>query len=117
MYDDLRKIIIRRIVYQGQPGPEGGSGESRKTPLANKWMFYLTLIPAVVVVVVLGAFFFSIVLAIFVAVASVIGARLWWLRRKFRQAMSAAAGKNNELIEDAEIIEIKEDGKNDRKHR
>lgn len=111
MYDDLRKVIIRRIVYQGQPGPEG---ESRKTPLASKWMFYLTLIPTVVVVVVLGAFFFSIVLAIFVAVAGVIGARLWWLRRKFRQAMSTAAGKNDGLIEDAEIIEIREGGKHGR---
>ena len=112
MYDDLRKVIIRRIVYQGQPGP---GEESRKTQRTNRWMFYLTLIPTVVVVVVLGAFFFSIVLAIFVAVAGVIGARLWWLRRKFRQAMPpTAAEKNNRLIEDAEIIEIKENDKNSR---
>ncbi|MDF0677787.1 MAG: hypothetical protein P0107_01365 [Nitrosomonas sp.] len=113
MYDDFRKIIIRRIVYRGQTGPEG---DPLKTPPANKWLFYLTLIPAVVVVVVLGAFFFSIVLALFVAVAGVIGARFWWLRRKFRKSMSAAAGQKNSMIEDAEIIEIRENDKSDRGH-
>jgi len=112
MYDDFRKIIIRRIVYREQTDP---GGESLKTSPANKWLFYLTLIPAVVVVVVLGAFFFSIVLALFVAVAGVIGARLWWLRRKFRKSMSAAAGQKNDMIEDAEILEIRENGKSDRR--
>ncbi len=113
MYDDFRKIIIRRIGYSGQAGPEG---EPLKTPRTNKWLFYLTLIPAVTVVVVLGAFFFSIVLALFVAVAGVIGARFWWLRRKFRKSMSAAAEQKNSMIEDAEILEIRENDKSDRGH-
>ncbi|MDL1867231.1 hypothetical protein FBR06_08345 [Betaproteobacteria bacterium PRO4] len=114
MYDDFRKIIIRRIVYGNQTNP---ADEPLNSSPANRWMFYLTLIPVVAVVVVLGAFFFSIVLALFAVVAAGVGARLWWLRRKFRKEMSAAAEQNNAMIEDAEIIEIREDDKNDRKHR
>jgi Flp pilus assembly protein TadB len=108
MRDDYRKIIIRRIIHQGQADP---ADKSLNTSPANRWLFYLTLIPAVIVVVVLGAFFFSIVLALFTAVAAAVGVRLWWLRRKLRQTMTAEAERNDEIIEDAEIIEIREDHK------
>lgn len=113
MHDDYRKIIIRRIIHQGQADP---TGESLNTSPINRWAFYLTLIPVVIVVVVLGAFFFSIVLALFAAVAAVVSARLWWLRRKLRQSMAASAEQSNGIIEDAEIIEIKEDNKKNRGH-
>lgn len=108
MQDDYRKIIIRRIIHEKQGYSQGGE-PSGASPV-NRWAFYLTLIPIVIVVVVLGAFFFSIVLALFVAVATVVGARLWWLRRKLNRSMHSNEEKG-EIIEDAEIIEIKEEGK------
>ncbi|MBC6962829.1 MAG: hypothetical protein DWB48_08900 [Nitrosomonas sp.] len=113
MRDDYRKIIIRRIIHQGQTD---STGESLNTSPASRWMFYLTLIPVVIVVVVLGAFFFSIVLALFAAVATAVGARLWWLRRKLRQSMAASGEQDNGMIEDAEIVEIKEDDKKGDRH-
>lgn len=112
MRDDYRKIIIRRIMHQSS------ADQSANPSPANRWLFYLTLIPTVIVVVVLGAFFFSIVLALFTAVAAAVGARLWWVQRKLRQAMKTEAQRNEEngaIIEDAEIIEIKEDNKWDNK--
>lgn len=111
MQDDYRKIIIRRILHEKQGYAQGG--EPSGTSPANRWAFYLTLIPVVIVVVVLGAFFFSIVLALFVAVATVVGARLWWLRRKLNRSKHSN-GEKGEIIEDAEIIEINEDGKKTR---
>ncbi|MGG7054400.1 hypothetical protein [Nitrosomonas sp. ANs5] len=113
MHDDYRKIIIRRVIYDKQ-----GDAQDNQSPgasPANRWAFYLTLIPVAIVVVVLGAFFFSIVLALFVAVATVVGARLWWLRRKLRRSMHAQSA-DSEIIEDAEIVEIKEDHKNRGRH-
>ncbi len=111
MHDDYRKIIIRRIIHEKQAG---AANESSNTSPVNRWAFYLTLIPAVIVVIVLGAFFFSIVLALFVAVAAVIGARLWWLRRKFRRAARGSAEEKDGAIEDAEILEVREDSKRNR---
>ncbi|MXS85783.1 hypothetical protein ABO04_07655 [Nitrosomonas sp. HPC101] len=113
MRDDYRKIIIRRVIHQGQADP---AGEPLNTSPASRWAFYLMLIPAVIVVVVLGAFFFSIVLALFAVTAAGVGARLWWLRRKFRQSMAASAEQDNGMIEDAEIIEIREDDKKNHRH-
>ncbi len=108
MRNDYRKIVIRRIVHQGQ----GDSiDDSLNTSPTNRWMFYLMLIPVVIVVVVLGAFFFSIVLALFTAIAAAVGARLWWIRRKIRQSVAASSKQDNGMIEDAEIVEIKEDVK------
>lgn len=108
MQDDYRKIIIKRIIHERQGYTQ--SGEPSNTSPVNRWAFYLTLIPVVIIVVVLGAFFFSIVLALFVAVAAVVGARLWWLRRKLNRSMRANDEKNG-MIEDAEIIEIRKEGK------
>jgi len=113
MRDDYRKIIIRRIIHQGQADP---ADESLNTSPTNRWVFYLTLIPVVIVVVVLGAFFFSIVLALFAVVVAGVGARLWWLRRKLRQSMAASDEQKYGMIEDAEIIEIKETDKKNREH-
>lgn len=104
MQDDYRKIIIRRIIHQHQPDMSGE--DSLKNPLASRWVFYLALIPAVIVVIVLGAFFFSVVLALIVAVATIVGARIWWLRRKLRRAMRETAGTaDGTIIEDAQIID------------
>lgn len=111
MQDDYRKIIIRRIIHDRQSYTQ--DGKSSDTSPVNRWAFYLTLIPVVIVVVVLGAFFFSIVLALFVAVVTVVGARLWWLRRKLNRSMRSNDEKS-EIIEDAEIIETKEDAKKTR---
>lgn len=112
MRDDYRRIIVRQILHGREAGP---NSEPLKTSPASRWVFYLTLIPAVIVIVVLGAFFFSIVLALFAAAAAVVGARLWWLRRKFRQSARASAAEKDGMIEDAEILEVREDGK--RHHR
>lgn len=108
MRDDFKRIIIHRIVYGDQSGK---AEEPLKTSPTNRWLFYLTLIPTAIVVIVLGAFFFSIVLALFAAVAAAVGARIWWLRRKLRQAMRSAAKEQDKRdgIIDAEIIEVKED--------
>ncbi|HNO75411.1 hypothetical protein [Nitrosomonas mobilis] len=104
MQDDYRKIIIKRVIHEQQNGMNGDN--PFKTSPVNRWVFYLTLIPVVIVVMVLGAFFFSVVLALFVAVATVIGARIWWLRRKLRRAMSETAeSTNGGIIEDAQIID------------
>lgn len=104
MQDDYRKIIIRRIIHEQQNGTNGD--DPFKASPVSRWVFYLTLIPVVVVVLVIGAFFFSVVLALFVAVAAFIGARIWWLRRKFRRAMrETAETTHNGIIEDAQIID------------
>lgn len=112
MRDDYQKIIIRRIIRDQQHGVNGEG--PFKTPAVNRWVFYLMLIPIVIVVMVLGAFFFSVVLALFAAVATAIGARIWWLRRKLRRAMrETAETTHDETIEDAQIIdEVKRNDQN-----
>ncbi|MDT8363346.1 MAG: hypothetical protein RQ714_01680 [Nitrosomonas sp.] len=104
MQNDYRKIIIKRIIHEQQSGTNGD--DPLKSSPANRWVFYLTLIPVVIVVMVLGAFFFSVVLALFVAVATVIGARIWWLRRKLRRAMRETTETTDSgIIEDAQIVD------------
>ncbi len=113
MQNDYQRIIIRRIIREHHDGMDE-NGSFKTTPV-NRWVFYLTLIPIVIVVLVLGAFFFSVVLALVVATATIIGARILWLRRKLRRAMhETAQSTNSDIIEDAQIIDdVKRD---DRTH-
>jgi hypothetical protein len=71
---------------------------------AGRWLVYLLLIPAFMIMAVLGVFFFSAFLALFAGAAAVLGFRLWWLRRKMRQSTEASEGEYL-VIEDAEIVE------------
>nr|WP_281722336.1 hypothetical protein [Nitrosomonas nitrosa] len=110
MNDDHRKIVISRIIDYKQAGIP--PNESIPPSPFQRWLFYLLLIPVAILMLVLGAFFFSIFLALFVIAAIGVGIRLWWLRRKLQKA---AAGQfqeethphHNVDIEDAEIIETK----------
>lgn len=115
MQNDYQRIIIKRIIHEQQNGMNE-NGSFKNAPV-NRWVFYLTLIPVVIVVLVLGAFFFSVVLALVVATATIVGARIWWLRRKLRRAVhETAESTDGGIIEDAQIIdEVK---RNDRtRHR
>lgn len=115
--DDNNRIIIRRISGSRQTGtPEDGLHIFGTGPARNRWLSYLLLAPAVIVMAILGIFFFTAFLALFAIAAAGLGFRLWWLRRKLRQAAEAAEGaeaaaaaekaaEDYTIIEDAEIIE------------
>lgn len=103
--DDEKRIIIDKAYeYRTTDSPEDG-----RIPVTsvNRWVVYLTLIPVVIIMAVLGAFFFAALLAIFAIAAVVFGMRIWWLRRKFRNKMPASEKGDYVVIEDAEIIETK----------
>lgn len=50
------------------------------------WLAYLLLIPLFALAVLLAVFFFAAFLALLAVAALVVGARLWWLRRRLRRA-------------------------------
>lgn len=113
MNDDHRKIIISRIIdYKQATPPPNGSGSA--SPF-QRWLFYLALIPLLIGILVLGAFFFSIFLAVFSIAAAGIGVRLWWLRRKLKKTTKFDEEASYVEIEDAEIIETKTNNKAERK--
>lgn len=116
--EEHRRIIIKRISGYDQQG-DGTQGNPPPSPI-NRWVALALLIPALAALAVLGVFFFTIFVALFSIIAVVIGARIWWLRRKFRKAMQDGqsfeytaysehekSGQHDRQgrVEDAEIIE------------
>ena len=101
MNDEHRRIIIKRVSsYEQQGGADGGSedgrdGAPRITPI-NRWVALIVMIPILALLAVLGVFFFTIFVALFSIVALVFGVRIWWLRRKFRQAMQGSGATPDE---------------------
>lgn len=104
--DDNRKIIIRHISRDA----ETGAAEERVVRISpvNRWLLYLLLVPGIVILAALGMFFFAVFLGLFAIAAAGFWLRLWWLRRKFQQSVTATEGEY-QVIEDAEIIEMKSD--------
>ena len=104
--DDNRKIIIRQISRDTNTG----AAEERTVHISpvRRWLLYLLLVPGIVILVALGMFFFAIFLGLFAIAATGFWLRLWWLRRKLQQSMEAEEGEY-QIIEDAEIIEMKSD--------
>ena len=54
----------------------------------NRWLTYLILVPAVAATTLLAISFFAVFIALFVALLLVVALRLWWSRRKPRDAKS-----------------------------
>lgn len=104
--DDNRKIIIRHISRDANTG----AAEERIVRFSpvRRWLLYLVLIPGIVILAALGMFFFAVFLGLFAIAAAGFWLRLWWLRRKLQQSMAAAEGEY-QVIEDAEIIEMRND--------
>jgi len=102
--DDNNKIVIKRIARDEKTGSAEETVHVFRPSPASRWLAYLLLIPAFIIMAVLGIFFFTAFLALFVVAAAAIGFRLWWLRRKMRQSAEASEGEYL-VIEDAEIIE------------
>ena len=101
--DDNNKIIIRRIARDKTGSAEETVHVFRPSP-ASRWLLYLLLVPAFIILAALGIFFFTAFLALFAVAAAALGFRLWWLRRKIHQSAEASEGEYL-VIEDAEIIE------------
>lgn len=118
MNDEHRKIIIRKISSYEQQGT--GSPDGPPPPI-NRWVALIIMIPVLALLAVLGVFFFTIFVALFSLIAVIIGLRIWWLRRKFRQNMQETGAtpddrqqgynaqtdqySRTDRVEDAEIIE------------
>ena len=104
--DDNRKIIIRRISQHD----ETSAAEERimHTSPIRRWVFYLALVPGVIILAALGVLFFAIFLGLFAIAVAGFWLRLSWLRQKLRKSMAAEEGEY-QVIEDAEIIEIRTD--------
>ncbi|MDE2366636.1 MAG: hypothetical protein KGM95_06855 [Betaproteobacteria bacterium] len=105
--DDNNKIVIRRITRDARDEKTGSAEETihvfRPSP-ASRWLVYLLMVPAFIIMAILGFFFFTAFLALFAIAAAVVGFRLWWLRRKMRESTSALQGEYL-VVEDAEIVE------------
>ncbi len=79
----------------------------RVSPI-NRWLLYLVLVPGIIILAALGMFFFAVFLGLFAIAAAGFLLRLWWIRRKLEGPAAAAVVENEyQVIEDAEIIEIK----------
>ena len=79
----------------------------RVSPI-NRWLLYLVLVPGIIILAALGMFFFAVFLGLFAIAAAGFWLRLWWIRRKLEGPAAAAVVENEyQVIEDAEIIEIK----------
>lgn len=104
--DDNRKIIIKHISWH----EDTGAAEEQIVHIfpLRRWVLYLALIPGVIILAVLGIFFFAVFLGLFVIAGVGFWFWLWWLRRKLRKSLAAEESKY-QVIEDAEIIEIKTD--------
>lgn len=113
MNDEHRRIIIKRISSYDQQGDDS-QGNPPPSPI-NRWVALALLIPALAVMAVLGVFFFTIFVALFSIIAVVIGARIWWLRRKFRKAMQeAGATQDGQPFEYAAYSEHEKSGQYER---
>lgn len=106
---DDHRIIIRRIVRDDKTGSSEDSAHVFRSRPASRWLSYLLLVPAFIIMAILGIFFFTAFLALFAVVAAGVGLRLWWLQRELRKSASAAEPAEGEyrVIEDAEIVEEK----------
>ncbi|HET7062173.1 MAG TPA: hypothetical protein VFI43_08360 [Nitrosospira sp.] len=116
---DDHKIIIRRVVRDEKTGsPEDTVHVFHSSP-ASRWLLYLLLVPAFIVMAILGIFFFTAFLALFAVVATGLALRLWWLRRELRKPAAGPDHREGEyqVIEDAEIVEEKSTRKNDERQR
>lgn len=108
MNNDQRRVIIERIL-SGYRRPSAQDG-SPASPV-SRWSIYLMLIPTIALVAVLGVFFFAAFLALFAIVATGLGLRLWWMKRKaqqFKPTSSPTQGRHHvsmDNIEDAQIID------------
>ena len=102
--DDPRQIIISKIIEQRENNASQSEYSTSVSPV-SRWLFYLALIPVTIIVFFVGFFFFSILLAIILVAMVGIGARIWWLRRKFNKAANTQEDIKSVEIEDAEIIE------------
>lgn len=117
--DENKRIIITKMYGYNQTDAEGNPSGPQIKPI-NKWVLYLTIIPIAIVMITLGAFFFAAFLAIFAIAAVVIGARIWWLRRKYqRQAQSTTQQSTTEegeytIIDDAEFVDTEKDSSSKR---
>lgn len=101
--DDHNKIIIRHIARDEKTGSEETVHVFHPSPV-SRWLVYLLLVPAFIVMAILGIFFFTAFLALFAVAAAVLGFRLWWLRRKMQKPADVPEGEYL-VIEDAEIVE------------
>ena len=102
--DDNNKIVIKRITRNEQTGSAEETVHFIRPSRAGRWLVYLLLIPAFMIMAVLGVFFFTAFLALFALAAAALWFRLWWLRRKMDQSKEASEGEYL-VIEDAEIVE------------
>jgi len=102
--DDNNKIIIRRIARDKKTGSAEETVHVFRPSPASRWLAYLLLVPAFIILAALGIFFFTAFLALFAVAAAALGFRLWRLRRKMHQSAEASEGEYL-VIEDAEIIE------------
>ena len=78
----------------------------RVSPI-NRWLLYLVLVPGIIILAALGMFFFAVFLGLFAIAAAGFWLRLWWIRRKLEGPAAAVVENEYQVIEDAEIIEIK----------
>jgi hypothetical protein len=102
--DDNNKIVIKRIARNEKTGSAEETVHVFRPGRAGRWLIYLLLIHAFMIMAVLGVFFFTAFLALFVVAAAALGFRLWWLRRKMPQSTDTSEGEYL-VIEDAEIVE------------
>lgn len=55
------------------------------------WLLLLVGLPLAITAILLAVFFFTFFLIFFVLAMLVVGLRLWWLRRKLRQAQPSSS--------------------------
>jgi hypothetical protein len=106
---DDHKIIIRRVVRDEKTGEPHDTVHVFQSGPASRWLVYVLLVPALIIMAIVGIFFFTAFLALFAVAAAGLGLRLWWLRRELRKSATApqTAESEYQVIEDAEIIEEK----------
>jgi len=111
MNDEHRRIIIKRIYGYDQ---QGDAAQGHASPPINRWVVLAMMIPVLALMAVLGIFFFTIFVALFSIIAVIIGARIWWFRKKakqYTQQTQTTQADRSTAVEDAEIIEeINENG-------
>ena len=74
------------------------------------WLTFLVLIPVLIAAAVVGFFVFVAILGLVLFAAVVLAVRIWWLRRKLRQA-------NAEQVLEGEYIVVRERVQRDEQSR
>ena len=105
--DNNNKIVIRRITQDEKTGSTEETIHVFRSSPASRWLVYLLMVPAFIIMAILGFFFFTAFLALFAIAAAAVGFRLWWLRRKMRESTESTNALQGEylVVEDAEIVE------------